>query len=74
MKPPLALLAFLALAGCQSTSPETTANDGPFVGCPADVSQADRYKYPDCDTPPAQAAQCPVDVSEADRAKYPACN
>jgi len=73
MKQSLALLALLALAGCQSSGTTPAASDGPFVGCPADVSQADRYKYPDCDTPPAQQTQCPVDVSEADRSKYPAC-
>lgn len=69
----IVLLGFLALAGCQSTGSDTAVSDGPFVGCPADVSQADRYKYPDCDTPPAQQTQCPIDVSEADRYKYPAC-
>jgi hypothetical protein len=45
-------------------------------GCPADVSEADRYRYPACNAPaaPSQQGVCPADVSEADRYRYPACN
>jgi hypothetical protein len=45
-------------------------------GCPADVSEADRYRYPACNATaaPSQQGGCPADVSEADRYRYPACN
>lgn len=76
MKPTmLVALAVLALAGCQGGDDmhsDMHSKDA-GAGCPADVSQADRYKYPACATEDA-GAKCPPDVSEADRYKYPACN
>lgn len=72
MKPTMfAALAVLALAGCESDGDHHSK--AMTAGCPADVSQADRYKYPACNTGDA-AVECPPDVSEADRYKYPACN
>lgn len=68
---PLIACALLALSGCETSSP--TADASASSRCPADVSQADRYKYPGCDTGSQAASGCPVDVSEADRARYPAC-
>lgn len=46
MRTELFLLAvLLPLAGCQSDAPSTA---GAAAACPADVSEADRYKYPAC--------------------------
>lgn len=68
----LATLAVLALAGCESGGDHRSK--AATAGCPADVSQADRYKYPACAAEDQAAKECPPDVSEADRYKYPACN
>lgn len=74
-----------ALAGNSGGASSGAQDDG--GACPVDVSQADRYKYPACDSPgqmaPAGkhghhhkggAGACPPDVSQADRYKYPGCN
>lgn len=69
---PLIACALLALSGCETSSP-TAGGGAASSGCPVDVSQADRYKYPGCDTGSQAASACPVDVTEADRVRYPAC-
>lgn len=66
-------------SGAASLCGKSGARQGRISGaCPADVSEADRYKYPACDNPGAARAEngakgCPPDVSEADRYRYPAC-
>lgn len=53
-----------------------SGDTGPGAGCPADVSQADRYLYPDCDAPAATpAAAAPSgDFSDVSNAAVDACN
>lgn len=46
------------------------ANTGPGAGCPADVSQANRYMYPDCDAP---AGSSGGDFSNVSNAAVDAC-
>jgi len=54
-----------------------SGDTGPGAGCPADVSDANRYLYPDCDAPAAAApaAAAPSsDFSDVSDAMVAACN